>query len=303
VGGERTCAPGGVVAPHGGENSERFGGGSRDFSSTNSGANGRNSGSRFAEKCARALTSALDLASHGYSCFPCRANKRPATPQGFKDATADPEQLRALWSRHPGDLIGVSTGDVSGVDVLDIDAKHDEAAQWWGTHRDRIPATRVHRTRSGGLHLLFRHVPGVRCSVGRIALGIDVRGDGGYAIWWPTAGLPVLQDAPLATWPAWLLAQLLPRPRPAIARTAVPDDYALSPLVRLVASAREGERNQVAFWAACRAGEMVASGRLNCSCTSAAAIIAEAATRAGLPRAEAERTSSSGVKTGGRAYG
>jgi hypothetical protein len=96
----------------------------------------------------------------------------------------------------------VSTGFVSGVDVLDIDAKHIEARQWWGTHRDRIPATRVHRTRSGGLHLLFRHAPYVGCSVGRIALGIDVRGDGGYAIWWPTAGFPVLQDAPLATWPA-----------------------------------------------------------------------------------------------------
>jgi hypothetical protein len=56
---------------------------------------------------------------------------------------------------------------------------------WWFSHRDRLPLTRVHRTRSGGLHLIFRHVPDVRCSAGRIAPGIDVRGDGGYIIWWP----------------------------------------------------------------------------------------------------------------------
>jgi hypothetical protein len=320
VGDEKNCAPSGVDAPQGGEKSERFGGGSQDFGNTNWRANQKTSSRRFADKCAWALASALDLASHGYSSFPCWANKRPATPRGFKDATAHPEQLRALWSLHPGDLIGVSTGFFSGVDVLDIDAKHIEASQWWGTHRDRIPATRVHRTRSGGLHLLFRHAPGVRCSVGRIALGIDVRGDGGYAIWWPTAGLPVLQDAPLAAWPAWLLAQLSPPTRPASARTilsdpaqlspppafariTLPDDYELTRWVRLVAGACEGERNKIAFWAACRVSEMATSGRLSCSGTTAVAVIAEAAVRAGLPRTEADRTARSGLEAGGRAHG
>jgi hypothetical protein len=72
-------------------------------------------------------------------------------------------------------------------------------------------------------------------------------------------------------------------------------------LVHLVAGARSGERNNLTYWAACRAGEMVASGLLGAD--AAAAVIAEAATRAGLPRSEAERTAWSGIRaTGGLAH-
>jgi hypothetical protein len=82
------------------------------------------------------------------------------------------------------------------------------------------------------------------------------------------------------------------RPRPAISRITVPDDYALVRLVQLITGTREGERNNLTYWAACRAGELVASGLLGAD--AAAAVIAEAATRAGLPRAEAECTAWSG---------
>jgi hypothetical protein len=68
-------------------------------------------------------------------------------------------------------------------------------------------------------------------------------------------------------------------------------------LVRLIAGAREGERNKLTFWAACRAGEMVASGMLKAD--AAVGLIAEAATRSGLPRPEAERTVWSGIRTTG----
>jgi hypothetical protein len=63
-----------------------------------------------------------------------------------------------------------------------------------------------------------------------------------------------------------------------------------------VARASEGERNKVAFWAACRAGEMAASGVLGDE--TAAAVIVHAAMLSGLPRAEAERTAWSGILTG-----
>ena len=71
--------------------------------------------------------------------------------------------------------------------------------------------------------------------------------------------------------------------------------------INYLAGASEGERNSLTYWAACRAGEMVASGLLNAD--AAAAVIAEAATRAGLPRAEAERTARSGIRAvGGRGH-
>jgi hypothetical protein len=245
------------------------------------------------------LAHALLLLRHGLPCFPCGIAKKPTTPRGFKDATCDPDALCELWKKHPGPLVGVPTGEISGLDVLDIDARHG-GESWLAEHKHRLPSTRIHRTRSGGLHLLFQHKQGMRCSAGRIAAGVDVRATGGYVIWWPAAELPVLSDLPLAAWPGWLYARLLPRPRSQNRRVVVPDQSALKSLVQLVAGAREGERNGLTYWAACRAGEMVASGLL--AADVAAAVISEAATRAGLPRAEAERTSRNGIRiTGGAA--
>ena len=242
---------------------------------------------------------ALTLARQQLPCFPCRSDKRPATPRGFKDATCDSDLLIKLWRYHPGPLIGVPTGEISGLAVLDIDPRHD-GDRWFEENRHRLPATRVHRTRSGGRHLIFQHAAGLRSSAGRIAAGVDVRATGGYVIWWPAAGLPVLSEAPNARWPDWLRMRLSLSPRPAISRITVPDGHALTRLVQMIAGARVGERNSLTYWAACRAGEMVASGLLRAD--AAAAVIAEAATRAGLPRSEAERTAWSGIhSTGGLA--
>jgi hypothetical protein len=76
----------------------------------------------------------------------------------------------------------------------------------------------------------------------------------------------------------------------------IPDGHALGGLVRKLAAAAEGERNTIAFWAACRAGEMAASGFIRAD--TAAALIAHAAMSAGLSQAEAERTALSGIRTG-----
>jgi hypothetical protein len=160
------------------------------------------------------IAAALGVASAlGLPTFPCALNKAPTCPRGFRSAASDLAALRDLWLRHPGPLVGVPTGTVSGIDALDLDRKHPETADWWATHRHRLPETRAHRTRSGGLHLLFNHAPGLRCTAGKIASGVDTRADGGYIVWWPAAGMPVLCDAPLASWPGWLIEELA-QPRP-----------------------------------------------------------------------------------------
>jgi hypothetical protein len=243
------------------------------------------------------LRAALDLAALGLPSFSCLADKRPATPHGFKDATADPSRLQSLWSQHPGELVGVPTGSGSGFDVLDLDAKHAEAKAWWKENCRRFPQTRKHRTRSGGLHLLFKHDDAMRCSAGKIALGVDTRSDGGYVVWWPAAGLPVISDAPPAPWPAWFLAAF--RPKPQLARrtpniTALRGDGWLRGLVRLVANAGEGQRNGVLFWASCRAGEAVGDGKAGKDFVID--VLIEAAAHAGLPQSEARRTIQSGMR-------
>jgi hypothetical protein len=245
---------------------------------------------------ASAKAAALQLAAQGLHCFPCEISKRPASPHGFKDASADAATLSALWRKYPGELVGVATGKISGIDVLDLDVDHLEAERWWESNRYRLPTTRIHQTRSGGLHLLFQQHDNIRCTAGKIALGVDTRGAGGYIIWWPVTGLPILSNAAPATWPDWFLSEFPAKPRLTAPISRIPDNHLIGSLVRLVAGASEGERNSLTFWAGCRMSEMVGSGLL--SADAAVAVIAEAATRAGLPRAEAERTARNGICAG-----
>jgi hypothetical protein len=83
---------------------------------------------------------ALDAAiASGLPCIPCRGDNKAPTipgPGGHKHATANPDALRALWRRYPGPLVGVRTGEASGLSVLDIDsAKHGEAENWLAAAR------------------------------------------------------------------------------------------------------------------------------------------------------------------------
>jgi hypothetical protein len=240
----------------------------------------------------------------GLPCFPCGGNKAPTIPGdgGYKHATADPVALGMLWGCYPGPLVGVRTGAASGLAVLDIDApKHPEADVWLAAHRAELPVTRIHRTRSGGLHFVFGHAPGVRNSQGRPgrpAAGVDTRGDGGYVIWWPAVGCPVLCDAPPAPWPQWLLEVLWPATAStAAAETgrATLDQPRLEGLLRRLVFTPEGRRNGVLYWAACRFGEAICEGEIGAPV--AEALLVHAALRAGLPETEARRTIASGFRT------
>lgn len=246
---------------------------------------------------ASALADALALAEYGLAVFPCLPSKAPACPQGFKRASRDPAAVRELWRRWPSSLIGIATGIPSGLAVLDIDAGKGGGA-WWAAHRAALPETRTIRTRSGGLHLWFRHLPGLRCSAGTIAPGVDVRAEGGYVIAWHRAGLPVLRDAAPAAWPAGLIS---PAAKPSIRRTdppRVPDDAQLAALLRFLAAAGEGERNKRLFWAGCRMAGMVASRFMTRG--EAESLLLPAGRMLGLSELETGRTVRSAL-AGGRA--
>jgi len=262
---------------------------------------------------AHALIAARTLAGMGYAVFPCGRNKRPAIPKadggnGFKDGTTDWDVIQDMWARYPGELVGVAMGVMSGVSALDIDKKHCGAWQWWAEHRDRLLPARVHRTRSGGLHLLYRHREGLRNSESLICRGIDVRGDGGYAIWWPAAGLPVLADPGIQPWPEWLMPLLEPAPvAPAVstARRALamrrpdlrPTLHRSLGLIRSVARATEGDRTKLLFWAANRTRDMVASGEMGHHAgMQVLDALREAAAHAGLTQHEIDRTITSAMR-------
>src|SRR6266478_8982211 len=84
------------------------------------------------------LDSALSYAKRGWHVFPihwptngkCSCNnpncenqaKHPLTQSGFKNATTDPKIISEWWAKWPSANIGIATGAVSGIVVVDIDS-------------------------------------------------------------------------------------------------------------------------------------------------------------------------------------
>jgi hypothetical protein len=258
-----------------------------------------------------ALHHALRLAEAGIPVFACNADKRPVTARGFHDASADTDAVREMFGKPGAVLVAIPTGAASGVVVLDGDRKAaaDGVAtlrRW--TQTGRLPKTRVHTTRRGGVHLLFRHDPAhpLKCGVSKLAPAVDTRGCGGYAIWWPAAGGAVLHEMPLARLPGlpgWVADAVAPvtlrRELPALDPLAGAEAR-LAAVVRKVATAAEGERNSLLFWGACRCAEMVAAGALDAG--TASAVLATAARHIGLSEREAGATIRSGLG-GGSSHG
>lgn len=133
---------------------------------------------------------ALSYARRGWAVFPC-AGKLPLTKHGFKDAVKDPEAVKALFAPHKGCNIGISTGKVSGIFVLDIDVKNGQPGeQSLAALEDqygKLPDTVEAHTQNGGRHLYFKYAPGVGCKTG-FRPGLDVRSCGGYVIAPPSTG-------------------------------------------------------------------------------------------------------------------
>lgn len=168
------------------------------------------------------------LASIGIHVFPLNpANKRPysnidvaaalgrlvpnAGEGGMKFATTDGAALKAWWACWPDALIGIRTGHVSGLYVLDVDRKNGKdgyvainANNW------TIPNTVAVQTPSGGAHYYFR-IPRDdqrrwKSDADQLGSGLDRRGDDSYVVWY---GADLSQ--PIAEPPSWMTTDIQPR--------------------------------------------------------------------------------------------
>jgi hypothetical protein len=130
---------------------------------------------------------ATSYADNQIPVFPLIPNqKRPLTQSGFKDATTDISVNNDWWTRFPDANIGMPTGAVSAVFVLDIDIKNgvdgNKSLMELENEYGALPETLVQITPSGGRHLLFRCPNGGINTRTGLAPGLDVRGDGGYIV-------------------------------------------------------------------------------------------------------------------------
>jgi putative DNA primase/helicase len=156
----------------------------------------------------------LKYARHGTPIFPVDpTDKSPLCPHGFYDATINEWQLRRWWRCWPNAMIGMPTGPRTRIWVLDIDALTSPAVY---AMRCLIDYTAMSVTPRGGWHFFFRwDGADIRCSIGKLARGVDVRGDGGYVAIPPSVrsdGTPYRwgnTSIKVAEAPSWLTEEIL----------------------------------------------------------------------------------------------
>jgi len=135
---------------------------------------------RLDEKPPRLLEAALWYARWGWPVFPIvNGQKRPATRNGFKDATTDEEQIRAWWEQWPGSNIGLATGHL--FDVIDVDVPEGVRTYLQMLEDDQLHVHGHVITASGGHHLYIKPEQDSG-NKGRCIPGVDFRGLGGYVV-------------------------------------------------------------------------------------------------------------------------
>jgi hypothetical protein len=116
-----------------------------------------------------------------FSVFPViPGGKKPLIPwQKYQSEHATSEQIIAWWTETPKANIGIITGRISGVDVIDIDSE-DGRKNIEPFLSDSFLAPTVNTPR-GGLHYYCIHQEGSTNKAGVIG-GTDFRGEGGYVV-------------------------------------------------------------------------------------------------------------------------
>lgn len=149
--------------------------------------------------------------------------KHPITQHGLKDASNDPDQIKAWWKQYPKANIGVCTGQVSnGLTVIDVDV-----AKGGDVTTVDIPITLEVET-GAGFHFWLKSNQEIKNSAGKLGQGIDVRGWGGYVVAPPSVHASgriytFANQALIADFPPEILAKLQPEPEEEIIVRYSPD--------------------------------------------------------------------------------
>lgn len=223
------------------------------------------------------LDAALEYHRRGWSVIPLRPrDKKPAMAWArFQQKQASKAEV-ATWNRqYPGANLGIVTGAVSGIIVLDV----DDASAWDNLFFEYdVPRTPTAQT-GKGWHLYFAHPGGVVKNFARKLPGLDLRGDGGYVVAppsvHPNGGAYQWEISPddttLAPAPDWLLDLIhnnepAPAPMAPLEPSGPPHAYtlyaerALADELAKLASAQNGTRNDTLNRSAFSLGTLIGAG-------------------------------------------
>ena len=131
-------------------------------------------------------SAARSYLARGWSVIPMEARaKRPLVRwQEFQSRHALPDVISRWFQRWPEANVGIVTGAISRLVVMDVDRQHGglSSLALLEMEHGSLPATVAALTGGGGRHYYFAHPGDVIHNRTGLAPGIDIRGDGGCVV-------------------------------------------------------------------------------------------------------------------------
>lgn len=120
------------------------------------------------------LTNALGYLGKGLSVIPIGKDKKPFLERWlmYQNRLPTEQEIKQWWTQWPDANIGIVTGKLSGITVVDIER---------GGKTEDMPPTRIAKSGGGGWHYYYKYQEGIG-NKARIRELTDIRGDGGYII-------------------------------------------------------------------------------------------------------------------------
>jgi Bifunctional DNA primase/polymerase, N-terminal len=166
--------------------------------------------------------------SLGWAIFPLAEGEKVPMKgtDGFKSASVSRAQISIWCRRFPHANIGLATGKISGVLVIDLDPRSgcNETLAKLAKQGKLLGDTIEAASPRDGRHLYFAYDPRITVSkANALGSGIDVKTDGGYITappsFWRRNGRPYTWSRPprgsdLPRLPQWVILALQPAPEP-----------------------------------------------------------------------------------------
>ena len=122
----------------------------------------------------------------GWAVIPVRhGDKRPLIRwEPFQRRLPTPAEVDGWFGQWPDANVGIVTGNISNLIVLDVDPGHggEESLAEIQHRHGALPVTPEVTTGGGGHHLYFRHPGGMVRNRAGLEPGLDLRADGGYVV-------------------------------------------------------------------------------------------------------------------------
>ncbi len=146
--------------------------------------------------------------------------------------SGDAEQIKQRWKRFPGAHIGILTGRMSNLVVIDVDSVEGHGVDGFATIKEQeatngeLPLTLAQQTPSRGVQYFFKYPANLRdgesvksrSAIFGMGCGVDSRADGGLVV-----APPSTRNGGAYEWvdfsevvevlPSWILNYIIPKPR------------------------------------------------------------------------------------------